>query len=456
MGGTIGEIGGALSGLARNAGAVTSVLSMRDGEKLSVNEYAAAIQGVIQMVTTLIGASKRRAEAERQFAAARLGFENDYQLALTKKKGDNYNDNPFYQDYEGQIKAGVNHYKDAMDKYQAAIDKLEEGRSKERQKNVVDGKSVGQLAGAGAAAGAVIGGIVGVGVFSAATAAIGAVIGGTVGAIAGLFAKKKKDVFGSLMEQYPELVSETADGWAELNVEMAQALITNGQVDDKTREMLENAIALNEAMQEAKQQIQDTMVDLTGQIGDNLKNALMEAFRAGDSAAQALHQTVGEIISDITSKLLFSALVGPALDQLVKEMTQSLTTGDGAIVDDLTRFDKYGLPAVESYFKGLEEFDRWAKDKGFDDVFGRSQGQSQAMQGVIKGVSEETVSVLIGQTKAIRIYQAQMAFDVRSSLLVLTQISQNTSYNRILVDVSAKLDRMIDQNNRSLRGFGFN
>lgn len=214
--------------------------------------------------------------------------------------------------------------------------------------------------------------------------------------------QKEKGHFWLFNGTYPELVKETAEGWAELNVEMANALITNNQVDDKTKELLRNAIELNTAMQDAKQQIEDIMVELTGQIGDNLKNELVEAFRAGDSAAQALHKTVGEIIADITSKLLFSALVGPVLDQLVQDRTQSLTTGDGAIVDDLVRFDQYGLPAVEKYFQGLEEFDKWAKEKGFDDVFGRSRGQDQAMQGIIKGISEETVSVLIGQTNAIR------------------------------------------------------
>jgi hypothetical protein len=70
-------------------------------------------------------------------------------------------------------------------------------------------------------------------------------------------------------------------------------------------------------------------------------------------------------------------------------------------------------------------------------------------------MSEETASVLAGQFNAIRIYNAQMAFDVRSSLLVLTQISQNTSYTRKLIDVDDKLSKIIDQNNRSLRGFGF-
>lgn len=458
-GGAIGEIGGALSGLASGATKVTTAFANMDkytntNGKMSMDGYVAAAQGIIQIITGIIDAQKRRREAERQFEAERIGFENEYALQLNKSIGGNYKTNPFYRDYEGMIKAGVDQYKDAFDKYQAAIDKLEEGRVKERQKNVVDGKTTLGMVGAGAAAGAVIGAAAGVGVLSVPAAAVGAIVGGVVGLVGGLFAKKKKDVYGSLLEQYPEIVKETAEGWAELNLEMAQALITNNQADDKTKELLQNAIELNEAMQEAKQQIQDTVVELTGQIGDNLKNALVEAFRAGDSAAQALHKTIGDIIADITSKLLFSALVGPALDQLVKEMTQSLTEGDGTIVDDLTRFDQYGLPAVESYFQGLEEFDKWAKEKGFDDVFGRSQGKDQAMQGVIKGVSEETVSVLIGQTNAIRIYQAQMAFDVRSSLLILTQISQNTSYNRYLVRLDDVVDRLERLNATSMRGFG--
>ncbi|MCF2498404.1 tape measure protein [Dyadobacter chenhuakuii] len=458
-GGAIGEIGGALSGLASAASRVSSALSNMESYKttdgkMSMDGYVAAAQNVIQIITGIIDAQKRRREAEKQFAAERIGFENEYALQLNKSLGTNYKSNPFYQDYDGMIKAGVDQYGDAVEKYQAAIDKLEEGRAKKRQKNVVDGKTTLGMVGAGAAAGAVIGGVVGGGVLSVPAAAVGAIVGGAVGLIGGIFSKKKKDVFGSLMEEYPELVKETADGWAELNVEMANALLTNNQVDDKTKELLQNAVGLNEAMQDAKQQIEDTMIDLSGQVGDNLKNSLVEAFRAGKSEAEALHATVGDIIADITSKLLFSKLVGPALDQLVSEMTQSLTTGDGAIVDDLVRFDQYGLPAVQQYFQGLEEFDEWAKNKGFDDVFGRSKGQDQAMQGVIKGVSEETVSVLIGQFNAVRIYQAQMAFDVRTSLLYLSNIEVNTRHLtqlNLLVDVIDRLERL---NATSVRGFG--
>lgn len=457
--GAIGQIGGALSGLASAASRVSTTFANMDDfqttdGKMSMEGYAAAAQNIISIITGIIGANQKRIEAERQFATERLGFENDYALQLNQNLGNDYKKNPFYQDYEGMIKAGVDQYEDAFNKYQSAIDKLEEGRAKERQKNVVDGKTTLGMVGSGAAAGAVIGTAIGGWAMGIGTV-VGTIVGGVVGLVSGLFSKKKKDVYGSLMEQYPELVTETAEGWAELNVEMAKALITNNQVDDKTKQMLENAIALNEEMQNAKQQIQDTMVELTGQIGDNLRNALVEAFRAGDSAAQALHKTVSDIIADVTSKLLFSSLVGPVLDQLVDDMTKSLTTGDGSIVDDLVRFDQYGMPAVESYFDGLSQLEEWAKNNGFDDIFGRSQGAETAMQGQIKGMTEETASVLVGQFNAVRIYQAEMNTNIRISVLHLQSIAQNTAFNRYLVRLEAIENHLADiKRGGNFRGAG--
>lgn len=456
-GGTLGEIGGALSGLAAGATKVSNAFANMDtytntNGKMSMEGYVAAAQNVIQIVTGIIDAQKRRREAEKQFAVERIGFENEYALALVKKRREDYGNNPFYTDYEGKIKAGIEAYKSAFDKYQDAIDKLEEGRAKERQKNAVDGKTTLGMVGAGAAAGAIIGGVVGGGILSVPAAAAGAIIGSVVGLVGGLFAKKKKDVFGALLQQYPELVTETANGWAELNVEMANALITNNQVDDKTKEMLQNAIALNEELENAKNQVRDVAIELTGQLGDNLRDALVEAFKAGDTAANALRKTVGSLIADVASKLLFSKMLGPVFDRLIDDMTNAIAE-EGSPVSALDKFGQYGLPAVESYFQGLDYLDKWLKEKGYDTIKNETS-QAQAMQGVIKGVSEETVSVLIGQTNAIRIYQAQMAFDVRSSLLVLTQISQNTSYNRYLVRLDDVVDRLERLNATSVRGFG--
>jgi hypothetical protein len=445
MGGGIGQVGSALSSLSGQYGNIKQAFTTNKDGSTSMNQYAAAIQGVITIIGGLTAASKRRHEEEKAFAAARLGYEQDYQLALNQELGDSYKkkENPYVNDIQAKIKSGVDQYKDAQEKYQAAIDKLDEGRSKKNQKNVVDGKSVGQLAGAGAAAGAVIGGIVGVGVFSVATAAVGAVIGGAVGAISGLFAKKKKDVYGSLLEEYPALIDKSADGWETLNVAMAKSLIANNQLDDKTKELVQTAIEYNEQLQEAKQQIEDGIVELTGQMGDSIRNALITAFRDGTDAALAFGDAVGDVIGNVVEQLLFANLMQPALDRFLEEATQSLTTGDGSIVDDLNRYKDYGKAGADAYTQGLAELDQFLKDNGYSKGFGKTGSTSASpMQGAIAGVSEQTAGVLEGNITAIRIGQADANVILRNSLFQLTAIAQNTSYNVLLVDINKKLDKL--------------
>lgn len=458
--GTLGEIGSTLSGLTSAAtqfyGTWKNLDKMKGSDgKMSMDGYAAAAQNVLKIIGGIIEANQKRREAERQFEAERIGFENDYALRLNQQIGANFKDNPFYRDYTGQIDAGVAQYEDAFNKYQEAIAKLEEGKAKEGQKNKVDGKTTLGMVGSGAAAGALIGAAAGGVVFSVPAAAVGAVIGAVGGLVGGLFAKKKKDVYGSLMEMYPDLVTETAEGWAELDVAMAQALITNNQVDAKTKAMLENAIALNEEMANAEAQIRDNMVDLTGQIGENLRNALVEAFKAGDSAAQALRATIGDIIADVATKLLFSKLVGPALDTLVDNMTKAVVKGDGSLVGVLADSEEYLLPAVENYQESLKAIQEWAASKGFNILGGGTGGKdSAAMEGRIQGVTQESVSVLIGQFNAVRIYQAQLVNLTQLGNVALDRIAVNTSYNSNLVLLIDVVDRLERINNTSIRGFG--
>lgn len=461
MDGTAGEIGSALSGLSSQVGNISTVINSigkdADGKgTMSAQGYAAAIQGVISMIGTLVSASKKRAEAEKAFALARLGYEDDYQLALTRSLGQSYKtrENIFVKDIEAQIKSGVDQYRAAQTKYQAAIDKLDEGRAKVRQKNVVDGKSVGQMAGAGAAAGAAIGTIVGGWALGAGTV-IGAAIGGIVGAIGGLFAKKKKDVFGGLLEQYPELIKEGAGGWKEINVEVARALIANNQVDDKTKQMLETAIAYNEQLQEATEQIKEGLSELTGSLGDNIREALITAFRDGTDAALAFGKAVGNVIADMTSKLLYTALFKDAFDKLQKNMLESYgINGDGTIVDDLSSFFSENKGLAQQYVDGLEAINKAMEEQGFVNPFGKKGDSKDPLKGAIQGMTEETAGLLAGQFNAIRIYSADTAQSMRQMLLLQANISRNSDYQKNLIFLADVVDELKNLNKTSLRGFG--
>lgn len=459
MPGAASEIGGALSGLAGQFGniskALNSISTDANGKtSVSGDGYVAAAQSVISMITTIVQSNKKRHEDEKAFAVARIGYENEYQLALNRSIGESYkkNDNIFVKDVEAKIKAGAAQYQDAQQRFQDAIEKLNEGRAKVRQKDVVDGKSVGQLAGSGLVLGAVIGSAAG-----PVGTAVGAVVGAAAGAIIGLFAtKKKKDVFGSLLEEYPDLIEQGADGWKKLDIAMAQSLVTNGQVDDKTKELLKTAIAYNEELEKSSAQIEEGLSDLVGSLGDNIRNALVTAFQDGTDAAQAFGKAVGDVIADMASKLLFVALFKEAFDKLQTDMKASYGLGgDQTIVDDLGRFFVENGDKPNQYAEGLEAINKAMEAYGFSNIMGKKSGTgATGLRSAIAGITEETAGLLAGQFNAIRIHSADTNRVVKEQLVQLIQISANTSYNKNLVVLFDIVDELKNLNQTSIRGFG--
>jgi len=89
-----------------------------------------------------------------------------------------------------------------------------------------------------------------------------------------------------------------------------------------------------------------------------------------------------------------------------------------------------------------EDFDRLADITGidFDKFFTQT---TDPLKGAIKGMSEETASVLAGQFNAIRIHAAEQVNQTRISNGHLEALVRNTSYNRnleLLVDVRNLLE----------------
>jgi hypothetical protein len=75
------------------------------------------------------------------------------------------------------------------------------------------------------------------------------------------------------------------------------------------------------------------------------------------------------------------------------------------------------------------------------------------LTGAIKGITEETASVLAGQMNAIRISQATANNVLLDSLRNLVLIESNTRYCRHLESIDSKLDVL---KNNDLRALGLN
>ena len=187
----------------------------------------------------------------------------------------------------------------------------------------------------------------------------------------------------------------------------------------------------------AKDILQTTAKDMANELGD----ALVEAFGKGEDAAQAFEKTVDNVLKNavlnqLKKNFLEKQLQG-ALDQLEKSM--GYWNGDNFIFDGLT---DYEINQFKSRVQGIANTFNQAMG-AYSDIFkdlDLGEEEDDTLTGAVKGVSEETASIIGGQMNAIRLNQVEVATILRQHLSVLSAIQHNTSYNFHL----GKLTRILE------------
>lgn len=119
---------------------------------------------------------------------------------------------------------------------------------------------------------------------------------------------RKENEFTDLLTEWPELVSVAEDGVRSINTELAQTLIEQNLVNDSTKILLEDTIAWQEQIQEAREQIAGVVESLAGGLGNNLRDSLVDAFQAGEDAAVAMGDTISDTLQDVLAQLLFDQI----------------------------------------------------------------------------------------------------------------------------------------------------
>lgn len=182
--------------------------------------------------------------------------------------------------------------------------------------------------------------------------------------------------------------------------------------------------------------LQTTASDFASQLADSLTTA----FKAGEDSAKAFESTVNEvlqnvIVNQLKKQFLEKQLQG-ALDSL--ESSMGYWNGDEFIFDGLTDaeiddFKRRVQNAANNYQMALDAYADIFKDLNLDS------DSDSSLTGAVKGVSEETASIVAGQMNAIRINQLDATNILRQQLQTLNTIAMNTSYNRYL----ARIERII-------------
>jgi uncharacterized protein YcfJ len=295
--------------------------------------------------------------------------------------------------------------KDGAEQYLAAIKDLQDmeeelanGKVKTKLKKVVSGKNTAKGLGAGAAAGAAIGTMAG-GAFGTA---IGTAIGAIVGGIAGLFGgKKKKTVWTTLANKYGNIIEEGSETY-ELN---KQILADYDKMDDPTKKLIDNWDEIRQKALDAEEQMKENFSEFVGSMGDDIVDEITSAFRDGDiyQAMDDMHDYMEQIMEDILSRQVVSAIFTPMFDELQQRMQDSYKINNGAydesIIDDLMDFANQIPSGLQLAFEALKAVQDEMGQMGYH--LWDSEGTSELTNG-IKSITETTANLLASYVNAIR------------------------------------------------------
>ncbi|MFD2522977.1 tape measure protein [Emticicia soli] len=386
--GNLGKFGKSLAEAAKQANLVFSII--KTGAKTT--EIVTSVTGlVLNLISKII--NQRKEEQRMQLAYNKAM--NDYNILLTERirLQSIANSNGFTKNYEGQINDTAAALVKATTDYSNAIQAMQNAKGP-------------QLAGK---------------------------------PIFGIWGKEV--LAPNVTQRFPDLINAAG----ELNVELAKSLLNTEALVDEEKVLVENAIKTAEALEKVREQGKSIIQDLVGQISNNLRNALVDAFKSGTSAAEAFGKSVAEIMADVASKLMFDKIMQPVFDRLAKEIDHSLYAPDGDrnVLDDFERYNEYGQEAANAYVEGQKYIRETVKNAtGIDPYADIKDKDANTLSGSIKSITEETAGVLAGQMNAIRVTQATNLEVNRGQLLALNKIATNSEFLQhleILKSIDKKL-----------------
>lgn len=182
-------------------------------------------------------------------------------------------------------------------------------------------------------------------------------------------------------------------------------------------------------------------------IADELGEAFISAFSKGENAAVAFGKKVDDIVANIVRKMLIQKLLEQPIGKIIDQYSKRWIDGNGnfqgldKVIEDMGAFGDDLKAIGEGFGKALEGMPEEIKK-----YFTGSEASSTALSGAIKGVTEETASLVAGQMNAIRINQLENAQVLQQQLVQVTNIARNTAimseyaaYNRYLKSIYEKM-----------------
>lgn len=394
LGSAIGNIAGQFTGL------MEVMNRYKNGNISSADKAGSVIGFASNLISSIADSTRQRKEAEERYYTSVIGYQNAYNLALIEQKRIQKDlDSSFLlKDRTEQLKHEFDTIRDVGKQQEKQLELI---RSKGQMKVGTGSKTDwGGVAGM-TASGAITGAMIGAG-------PVGAAVGAVVGFIGGLFSSKKpKDVFGNLLENWPHLLKQSANGVWEIDKGQAEIAKNSGLVNEETKLMLQQYIDLENELEKSRTKIKEIVTEFAGNLAPNIQNSLVEAFKAGENAIVKMGETMDKVVENMVASLIFQSVFKDTFKKLETEMEKSMDVGgDGNWVDDFGRFYREAGAKTKQYYDALAQARDSAKTEGFNILKENAQGRQAVEKGYMR-ISQDTGDDLLGQQRLLTELQKQ-------------------------------------------------
>ncbi|MFJ1490521.1 hypothetical protein [Capnocytophaga canis] len=241
--------------------------------------------------------------------------------------------------------------------------------------------------------------------------------------------KTSKDSIENLKQQQREL-----DGM--INSERGKKKSDGGKIEEWEQRKRDNHNKIRETIEGLRKELLTIDAHSTAeQLGD----AFIDAFLKGEDAVEAFGKKADDIVASIMRKMLIQKLLEQPVGQILDRYSKKWIDDDGnfrgfdTVMNDAESLGNE-LKALASGF-----------EKGGKEALSKLLGPTKELEadtsltGAVKGVTEETAGIVAGQMNAIRLNQSESILIMRNMLMNLSEIAQNTRYNKYLESIDKKL-----------------
>lgn len=220
---------------------------------------------------------------------------------------------------------------------------------------------------------------------------------------------KGKDLYSSILNVYPQLI----DSAGKFNKKLAESIINSREFKGEGKEALQNMINLYGKAEEAAKQLKDYLSGIFGDLGNNMSDALVDAFKNGTDAGKAFGDSISKMLENIGKQMifqtLFSGIIEDANNKMLDVMKNQSMSADEKFknyVDILDVMTTQILGQQGAFNDLMSKYKGMASEKGVS-LFSSENEQQNATANGISSISYDQANSLIGLITAGNITREQ-------------------------------------------------